>query len=129
MGPSRRSQNSSTTCTRRHCQDLVLAEAGALTYHRTEVNLRELLETIRRARHAPAEAAGVALEQEAPQPVYVTADPEPAAPAVSLRRPLAGGRGSGPAAGGSGLGLSVARQIVTDHGGGRSMCAARSGRA
>ncbi|MEV0219315.1 ATP-binding protein [Streptomyces sp. NPDC050704] len=154
-------------------QDLALAEAGALTYHRTEVDLRELLETSRRAHRTQAEAAGVALELEAPRPVYVTADPDrlrqvlgnlvgnalrATAPGGSVtlaliphlpHLPHSSGRGEpavvevrdtgrgipakdlpqlfdrfwradaarGRATGGSGLGLSIARQFVTDHGG------------
>ncbi|MGW0946517.1 sensor histidine kinase [Streptomyces sp. NPDC002623] len=142
-------------------QDLALAEAGALTYHRTEVDLRELLETSRRAHRAQAEAAGIALELEAPRPVYVTADPDRLRQVVgnlvgnALRATALGGTvtlalfpqgepavvevrdtgtgipakdlprlfdrfwradaARGRATGGSGLGLSIARQIVTDH--------------
>ncbi|MFI1419211.1 ATP-binding protein [Streptomyces sp. NPDC020731] len=142
-------------------QDLALAEAGALTYHPTEVDLRELLEAARTAHHAQAEAAGVALGLEAAGPVFVTADPDRLRQVVgnlvgnALRATAAGGsvtlalvprrelavvevrdtgRGiaeedlphlfdrfwradasRGRATGGSGLGLSIARQIVTDH--------------
>lgn len=142
-------------------QDLALAEAGALTYHPTEVDLRELLETGRTAHRAQADAAGVTLELDAPVPVFVTADPDrlrqvvgnlvgnavratAAGGSVTLaltpRRELAvvevrdTGKGiaaqdlphlfdrfwradasRGRATGGSGLGLSIARQIVTDH--------------
>ncbi|MBO0871211.1 MAG: HAMP domain-containing protein, partial [Micromonosporaceae bacterium] len=42
-------------------QDLALAEAGALTYHRSGIDLVELLETCRTTHQAAAEAAGVAL--------------------------------------------------------------------
>ncbi|QKW39693.1 HAMP domain-containing protein [Actinomadura sp. NAK00032] len=144
-------------------QDLALAEAGALTYHPAEVDLRELLETARTAHRAQAEAAGVALRLEAPEPVLVTADPDRLRQVVgnlmsnALRATGAGGSvtlalasrdgsavvevrdtGTGIAAadlprlfdrfwradasrgratGGSGLGLSIARQIITDHGG------------
>jgi two-component system sensor histidine kinase BaeS len=49
-------------------QDLALAEAGALTYHRADVDVRELLEACRTAHLARAEAAGVALRVEAPGP-------------------------------------------------------------
>jgi two-component system sensor histidine kinase BaeS len=142
-------------------QDLALAEAGALTYHLTEVDLRELLEISRTAHHAQAETEGIALELEAPRPVFVTADPDRLRQVVgnlvgnALRATAAGGtvtlslapRGElavvevrdtgtgipaddlphlfdrfwradpsrGRATGGSGLGLSIARQIVTDH--------------
>jgi two-component system, OmpR family, sensor histidine kinase BaeS len=57
-------------------QDLALAEAGALAYHRTRVDLAELLETCRTAHLALAESAGVRLVLEAPEPVYVDADPD-----------------------------------------------------
>ncbi|WP_328748488.1 ATP-binding protein [Streptomyces sp. NBC_00285] len=142
-------------------QDLALAEAGALTYHLTEVDLRELLEAGLRAHRAGAETAGVALELAAPGPVTVVADPDRLRQVVgnlvgnALRATAAGGTvtlaaasrgdmavvevrdtGTGIAAedlphlfdrfwradaargrttGGSGLGLSIARQIVTDH--------------
>ncbi|MFE4590855.1 sensor histidine kinase [Streptomyces laurentii] len=142
-------------------QDLALAEAGALTYHRSEVNLRDLLESTRTAYHAHAGTAGVTLEVEAPHPVYVTADADRLRQVVgnlvgnALRATPSGGRvtlalvphrelavvevrdtgkgipaehlphlfdrfwradaSRGRATGGSGLGLSIARQIVTDH--------------
>ncbi|MGC0375953.1 sensor histidine kinase [Streptomyces sp. SAI-229] len=142
-------------------QDLALAEAGALTYHPAEVDLRELLETGRTAHRAQADAAGVTLRLEAPEPVFVTADPDrlrqvvgnlvgnairataaggSVTLALTTRRELAvvevrdTGKGiaaedlphlfdrfwradasRGRATGGSGLGLAVARQIVTDH--------------
>ncbi|MEV7889991.1 sensor histidine kinase [Streptomyces sp. NPDC002817] len=148
-------------------QDLALAEAGALTYHPVAVDLRDLLEAGRTAHRAQAEAAGVALELQAPGPVIVTADPDRLRQVVgnlvgnALRATAAGGtvtlallpqglaqgepavaemeirdtgRGiaaedlphlfdrfwradasRGRATGGSGLGLSIARQIVTDH--------------
>lgn len=57
-------------------QDLALAEAGALAYHRTVIDLAELLETTRAAHHAVAEAAGVRLLVAAPSPVLVHADPD-----------------------------------------------------
>jgi two-component system, OmpR family, sensor histidine kinase BaeS len=142
-------------------QDLALAEAGALTYHRTAVDLRELLETCHRAHRAQAQTAGVTLEVRAPRPVYVVADGDrlrqvlgnlvgnalratPPGGSVALTLVPRGdlavvqvrdtGRGipaehlphlfdrfwradaaRGRATGGSGLGLSIARQIVTDH--------------
>ncbi|MCT9076896.1 sensor histidine kinase [Streptomyces fulvoviolaceus] len=142
-------------------QDLALAEAGALTYHPAEIDLRELLEAGRTAHHAQAETAGITLELEAPRPVFVTADPDRLRQVVgnlvgnALGATAAGGtvalslvpRGElavvevrdtgkgisaqdlphlfdrfwradasrGRATGGSGLGLSIARQIVTDH--------------
>ncbi|MEW2487980.1 ATP-binding protein [Streptomyces sp. NPDC048411] len=145
-------------------QDLALAEAGALTYHRREVDLRELLDAGRTAHRAQAETAGVAVELEAPCQVYVTADPDRLRQVVgnlignALHATGPGGtvtlalirRGEqavvevrdtgkgisaqdlphlfdrfwradpsrGRATGGSGLGLSIARQIVTDHDGG-----------
>ncbi|GGW53850.1 two-component sensor histidine kinase [Streptomyces lucensis JCM 4490] len=55
-------------------QDLALAEAGALTYHRSAVDLGDLLEAGRTAHLAQAEAAGVTLRTEAPTPVRVHAD-------------------------------------------------------
>ncbi|MEV0723379.1 ATP-binding protein [Micromonospora purpureochromogenes] len=56
-------------------QDLALAEAGNLAYHRVTVDLAELLETCRTAHHARAEAAGVSLRVAA-EPVAVHADPD-----------------------------------------------------
>jgi two-component system, OmpR family, sensor histidine kinase BaeS len=142
-------------------QDLALAEAGALTYHSTVVDLRELLESARTAHRARAENTGVTLGVEAPWPVYVTADPDRLRQVVgnlvgnALRATAAGGSvtlaldlrdelavvevrdtgtgipasdlphlfdrfwradsSRGRATGGSGLGLSIARQIITDH--------------
>ncbi|WP_460107173.1 sensor histidine kinase [Streptomyces sp. YKOK-J1] len=142
-------------------QDLALAEAGALTYHRAVVDLGDLLETSRTAHLAQAEAAGVTLRTEAPRPVRVHADADRLRQVVgnlvgnALRATAPGGtvtlgaelRGDtavllvrdtgkgipagqlphlfdrfwradparGRTTGGSGLGLAVARQIVTDH--------------
>ncbi|MEU5939681.1 ATP-binding protein [Micromonospora sp. NPDC047548] len=56
-------------------QDLALAEAGNLAYHRVTVDLAELLETSRTAHHARAESAGVSLRVAA-EPVAVHADPD-----------------------------------------------------
>jgi two-component system, OmpR family, sensor histidine kinase BaeS len=56
-------------------QDLALAEAGNLAYHRVMVDLAELLETCRTAHHARAESAGVSLHVVA-EPVAVHADPD-----------------------------------------------------
>ncbi|HEY0698839.1 MAG TPA: ATP-binding protein, partial [Micromonospora sp.] len=56
-------------------QDLALAEAGNLAYHRVTVDLAELLETCRTAHHARAESAGVSLRVGA-DPVTVHADPD-----------------------------------------------------
>ncbi|MGK5442893.1 ATP-binding protein [Micromonospora sp. URMC 105] len=56
-------------------QDLALAEAGNLAYHRVTVDLAELLETCRTAHHARAESAGVSLHVAA-EPVAVHADPD-----------------------------------------------------
>ena len=57
-------------------QDLALAEAGSLVYHRSVVDLRELLETCRVAHQAVAEAGGVELTAAGEEPVYVYADPD-----------------------------------------------------
>lgn len=133
----------------------------ALTYHRADVDLRDLLETCRTAHQAKARDAGVTLAVEAPAPVHVVADADrlrqvlgnlvgnalrATAPGDTVTLALEGhgdratvrvtdtGRGipgedlphlfdrfwradpaRGRATGGSGLGLSIARQIVTDH--------------
>lgn len=61
-------------------QDLALAEAGALVYRRTRVDVGELLETCRVGHHAVADAAGVRLVVSPPpsaaEPMYVHADPD-----------------------------------------------------
>jgi signal transduction histidine kinase len=57
-------------------QDLALAEAGTLVYHRSQVDLAELLETCRTAHQAVAEAAGVRLVLAADAPGCVDADPD-----------------------------------------------------
>jgi two-component system sensor histidine kinase BaeS len=56
-------------------QDLALAEAGNLAYHRVTVDLAELLETCRTAHHARAASAGVSLSVAA-EPVAIHADPD-----------------------------------------------------
>jgi two-component system, OmpR family, sensor histidine kinase BaeS len=57
-------------------QDLALAEAGTLLYHRSRVDLAELLEISRTAHQAVAEAAGVRLVVSAEGPGCVDADPD-----------------------------------------------------
>jgi two-component system sensor histidine kinase BaeS len=54
-------------------QELALAEAGVLAYHRGSVDLAELAETVRTAFRPQAEAAGVALTVEA-EPAVVPGD-------------------------------------------------------
>ena len=144
-------------------QDLALAEAGTLAYHRGVIDMAEVLETTRAAHHAVAELAGVRLVAAAAGPAQVYADPDrlrqvlgnlvtnairatSAGGSVTLSSTVDGtavvlrvadtGTGIAPASlpyvfdrfwradsargrrtGGSGLGLSIARQIVTDHGG------------
>ncbi|MEU9704360.1 ATP-binding protein [Streptomyces sp. NPDC047981] len=145
-------------------QDLALAEAGALTYHRRELDARELVEACRTAHGALASAAGVLLTSDIADParrVPLYGDPGRLRQALSnlvgnaVRHTSPGGgvrlelaerdemvriavrdTGSGipaeqlprlfdrfwradaargRATGGSGLGLSIARQIVADH--------------
>jgi two-component system sensor histidine kinase BaeS len=57
-------------------QDLALAEAGTLVYHRSRVDLVELLEVCRTAHQAVAETAGVRLTATGDGPVPVHADPD-----------------------------------------------------
>ena len=56
-------------------QELALAEAGTLAYHRVQVDLAELLETCRTAHLALAESAGITLRVVAER-VLVYADPD-----------------------------------------------------
>jgi two-component system sensor histidine kinase BaeS len=56
-------------------QDLALAEAGNLAYHRTAVDLAELLETCRTGHRPLAESEGVSLTVRG-EPVVVHADPD-----------------------------------------------------
>ncbi|MFE5487310.1 sensor histidine kinase [Streptomyces sp. NPDC056527] len=145
-------------------QDLALAEAGALTYHRGALDAGELIETCRTAHSALAATAGVELTAGSPgRAVPLYGDPGRLRQALSnlvsnaVRHTASGGSvrlelaegdemvriavrdtGSGIAAadlphlfdrfwradaargratGGSGLGLSIARQIVADHDG------------
>ncbi|MEU9199349.1 ATP-binding protein [Streptomyces sp. NPDC048332] len=55
-------------------QDLALAEAGVLTYHREVADLRDVLDASRTAHRAASERAGVALELTAPRPVRAEID-------------------------------------------------------
>ncbi|WP_329561182.1 ATP-binding protein [Streptomyces uncialis] len=80
-------------------QDLALAEAGALTYHRTELDARDLLDACATAHRALADGAGVALAVVPhPLPVLVHGDPARLRQALSnlvgnaVRHTEAGGR-------------------------------------
>jgi two-component system sensor histidine kinase BaeS len=55
-------------------QELALAEAGALIYHRTPADLAELLETVRTSHRPAAETAGVHLHVDGQGPVMAEAD-------------------------------------------------------
>lgn len=55
-------------------QDLALADAGQLRYHRTRVDAAELLDTSRSAHQATADAVDVRLVVDAPRPVIIDAD-------------------------------------------------------
>jgi two-component system sensor histidine kinase BaeS len=57
-------------------QDLALAEAGQLVYHRTRVDLTELVETCRAAHMPAAEAAGISLQIWVGTPTWVDGDPD-----------------------------------------------------
>ncbi|MEV6969232.1 HAMP domain-containing sensor histidine kinase [Hamadaea sp. NPDC051192] len=57
-------------------QDLAMAEAGVLAYHRTTVDLAELAETVRTAHAAVAEAAGLTVEVRTDGEPTVYADPD-----------------------------------------------------
>lgn len=144
-------------------QTLALAEAGALEYHRSAVDIGELLDGCRAAHQAAAAAVAVDLAVVAESALLVHADAgrlrqavgnlvtnavrhSPAGATVTLSAQRLGhtvqvrvtDRGSGipaedqprvfhrfwradrartRATGGSGLGLTIARQITADHGG------------
>ncbi|GGN09265.1 two-component system sensor histidine kinase BaeS [Actinoplanes campanulatus] len=55
-------------------QELALAEAGALVYHREPTDLAELMETARTAHRPAADAVGVRLTVESDGPVFADAD-------------------------------------------------------
>ncbi|GAA1369834.1 sensor histidine kinase [Catellatospora chokoriensis] len=146
-------------------QDLALAEAGALTYQQTRLDLGELVATCKTAHAALAHTSGVALTVESTGPRWVHADPDRLRQVIgnlvrnAVAATAAGGtitltvaadgdrhvvrvadtgsgiaeadlpflfdrlwradraRGRAGQGTGSGLGLSIARQIVADHGG------------
>ncbi|WP_433796058.1 sensor histidine kinase [Actinoplanes sp. CA-252034] len=57
-------------------QELALAEAGALVYHRSPTDLAELIERARVAHRTAADAAGVTLTVAADGPVIADVDPD-----------------------------------------------------
>jgi two-component system sensor histidine kinase BaeS len=57
-------------------QDLAMAESGALTLHRTRVDLSELAETCRFSHAALADSAELTMRIDAEGPVYVAGDPD-----------------------------------------------------
>jgi two-component system sensor histidine kinase BaeS len=78
-------------------QELALAEAGALVYHRAPVDLAELLETARTAAQAAADAAGITVDVVADGPIVADVDADRIRQAVgnlisnALRATPAGG--------------------------------------
>jgi signal transduction histidine kinase len=57
-------------------QDLALAESGTMIYHRTRLDVGELLNTVRTAHSPAAESRGVQLEVYVYQRPFVDGDPE-----------------------------------------------------
>jgi two-component system sensor histidine kinase BaeS len=57
-------------------QDLALAESGTMIYHRTRLDVGELLNTVRTAHSPAAESRGVQLEVYVYQRPFVDSDPE-----------------------------------------------------
>ncbi|MFD8079651.1 sensor histidine kinase [Streptomyces sp. NPDC059718] len=55
-------------------QDLALAEAGALSYHRTRIDLRELLQACHTAHHHQALSTGLTLELRAHETAWADGD-------------------------------------------------------
>jgi two-component system sensor histidine kinase BaeS len=142
-------------------QELALAESGALAYHKTTLDLAELVETCRVAHGAAAEQAGVSLVADTVADVWVHGDSDRIRQVVgnlvrnALAATLSGGTirltvrarertailevadtgggiaetdlphiferlwraGTTRGRGGSGLGLALAREIVTAHAG------------